>query len=80
MSLYRALFLIFFFLCLFLLYFIWMPDESFSESVGLMRSGVEMNINMYIGMVYDLPDLRPTPQTLLFNPSRACWETDLPAF
>lgn len=32
------------------------PDESFSESVGLMRSGVEMNINMYIGMVYDLPD------------------------
>lgn len=30
---------------------------------GLMRSGVEMNINMYIGMVYDLPD--PTNPALL---------------
>lgn len=32
-----------------------------------------MNIDVYIGMVYDLPDL------CSLNPCRACWETDLPA-
>ena len=43
-----------------------------------MRSEGEINIDLYIGTVYDLPDLRTTPYNL-FNPRRACWEIELPA-
>lgn len=70
MRLRRALFVLLFWFALFHL-----PDESFSECLGSVRSGVEMNINMYIGMVYDLLDL-----SLLFNPSWPCREADLLVF
>lgn len=55
--LYRALFLNFFFLSLCsLLRSVWsgLARWKASESVGSTRSGVGMNIDMYIGMVYGL--------------------------
>lgn len=38
---------------------------TWSSSAGLMRLGAEMNINMYISMVYEL--LRPLPFNLVLN-------------